>query len=83
MESLLRWDHPSRGRISPARFIPLAEDSGIMSVIGNWALRQACADAAAWQAGGTPLPVAVNLSAAQLKQSDMAQIVSRILPLEG
>ncbi|MEM7466265.1 MAG: EAL domain-containing protein [Pseudomonadota bacterium] len=79
VESLLRWDHPNRGRISPARFIPLAEDSGIMAVIGNWALRKACADAASWQAEGTMLPVSINLAAAQLKQADIAQMVARTL----
>ena len=79
VESLLRWDHPNRGRISPARFIPLAEDSGIMSVIGNWALRRALRDAAAWQADGVKLPVAINLSAAQLKLLDITQIIERAL----
>ena len=79
VESLLRWDHPSRGRISPARFIPLAEDSGIMSVIGNWALRKAFSDAAGWQTNGTRLPVSVNLSAAQLKLADLPQIIQRAL----
>ena len=77
VESLLRWNHPTRGRISPARFIPLAEDSGIMSVIGNWALRKAFCDAASWQAQGLKLPVAVNLSSAQLKLAELKQIIQR------
>ncbi|MGR8948444.1 MAG: putative bifunctional diguanylate cyclase/phosphodiesterase [Gammaproteobacteria bacterium] len=79
VESLLRWNHPTRGRISPARFIPLAEDSGIMGIIGNWALRQACADAASWHANGTKLPVSVNISAPQLKQSDLTLIIAKTL----
>ena len=79
VEGLLRWDHPTRGRISPARFIPLAEDSGIMSVIGNWALRKCCADAAGWHKQGILLPLSVNVSSAQLKQADMGQMVERTL----
>lgn len=79
VEGLLRWDHPTRGRISPARFIPLAEDSGIMSVIGNWALRKCCADAADWHRQGILLPLSVNVSSAQLKQADMGQFVERVL----
>ena len=79
VEGLLRWNHPTRGRISPARFIPLAEDSGIMSVIGNWALRKALSDAAMWQADGLALPISVNLSAAQLKLTDLSQVIERAL----
>lgn len=77
VEALLRWDHPTRGRISPARFIPLAEDSGIMSVIGNWALRKACSDASLWLREKHTLPLSINVSSAQLKQADMARLVKR------
>ena len=63
-EALLRWNHPSRGRISPADFIPLAEDSGMIVEIGNWVLRQACGEAMSWPRG---IKVSVNLSPRQFK----------------
>ena len=61
-EALLRWNHPTRGRISPADFIPLAEDSGMIVDIGNWVLRRACADAMGWPKA---IKVSVNLSPRQ------------------
>jgi predicted signal transduction protein with EAL and GGDEF domain len=63
-EALLRWRHPLRGLVGPAEFIPLTEEIGLIGALGEWALRRACADAAAWPDG---LKVAVNLSAAQLR----------------
>jgi predicted signal transduction protein with EAL and GGDEF domain len=64
VEALIRWNHPVRGRVSPADFIPLAEETGLIIPIGVWVLRQACAAAAAWPA---PVRVAVNLSPVQFK----------------
>ncbi len=73
VEALLRWHHPELGKISPARFIPLAEETGMIGAIGDWALRQACVQARAWQDRGlAPLRVAVNISARQLLQADFA-----------
>ncbi|MGO4676913.1 putative bifunctional diguanylate cyclase/phosphodiesterase [Bosea sp. 2YAB26] len=71
-EALLRWTHPVRGAISPAEFIPVAEETGLIVTIGEWVLRRACADAAQWPNGTR---VSVNLSAVQLRNDDFAQIV--------
>ncbi len=63
-EALIRWNHPTRGSVSPAQFIPVAEDSGLILPIGNWVLRQACQQARAWaDAGLPPTNMAVNVSA--------------------
>lgn len=68
-EALLRWHHPTRGMISPAVFIPLAEQSGMMADIGFWVLQQACRDCALWnQARKWPIRVAVNVSQSQLSR---------------
>ena len=82
-ESLARWNHPVRGPISPAEFIPAAEKHGLIGVLGDWALRQACEDAAQWS-GSTK--VAVNVSPSQLSEPDLprriheALIASRLAP---
>jgi diguanylate cyclase (GGDEF)-like protein len=67
-EALVRWNHPQRGMVSPAEFIPLAEEIGLIVPLGEWILRQACADAAKWPAH---IRVAVNLSPVQFKSSDL------------
>jgi len=67
-EALIRWKHPTRGMVSPARFIPIAEDSGLIRPIGDWVLREACKQARAWlDAGLTPGTVAVNVSGLELR----------------
>ncbi|MCP4636193.1 MAG: EAL domain-containing protein [Methyloversatilis sp.] len=71
-EALIRWLDPEEGMVSPARFIPVAEESGLIVPIGEWVLRTACAQAQAWQAAGHELSIAVNLSARQLQHADMA-----------
>jgi EAL domain-containing protein (putative c-di-GMP-specific phosphodiesterase class I) len=84
VEALLRWQHPELGLILPARFIPLAEKTGLIVPIGTWVLRTACAQAAAWQrAGMGNLRVAVNLSASQFAQPDFACVIARALEESG
>lgn len=71
-EALLRWNHPTRGEITPAEFMPVAEETGLVIAIGEWVLGRACADAAAWP---TATRVAVNLSAVQLRSNQFARSV--------
>jgi diguanylate cyclase (GGDEF)-like protein/PAS domain S-box-containing protein len=71
-EALLRWDHPTRGTISPTEFIPVAEETGMIVPLGEWALREACTAAAAWP---DDLAVCVNLSAVQLKSDTLVGTV--------
>ncbi len=71
-EALLRWRHPQRGWISPAVFIPIAEESGLICEIGQWVLQTACTEAAGWK---QPLRVAVNLSPVQFRQRDLPDAV--------
>jgi EAL domain-containing protein (putative c-di-GMP-specific phosphodiesterase class I) len=79
-EALVRWEHPLHGLLSPGRFIPLAEEAGLINEIGDWVLREACREAAGWQ---NPLTVAVNLSPLQFRQLDLCQIVHGILYESG
>ncbi|HVX56794.1 MAG TPA: EAL domain-containing protein, partial [Candidatus Saccharimonadales bacterium] len=79
-EALIRWDSPTRGWVSPAEFIPLAEQTGLILPIGEWVLRSACADAARWP---DDLRVAVNLSAVQMKSRNLVSLVSDILADTG
>lgn len=83
-EALLRWRHPEKGLIPPAKFIPLAEETGLILPIGEWVLRQACLQAKAWQAAGHPfLRVAVNLSANQFRQANLVAMTEEILRETG
>jgi diguanylate cyclase (GGDEF)-like protein/PAS domain S-box-containing protein len=80
MEALIRWEHPELGMISPAFFIPLAEENGLIIPIGEWVLRTACADARRWQTRfGMNLRVGVNLSALQLRQPTLVDLVAGVL----
>lgn len=80
MEALVRWMHPERGMISPAEFIPVAEDTGMIVAIGRWVLREACRQNAAWQqAGLRPLRVAVNLSARQFRSDNLLDEIDAAL----
>lgn len=84
MEALLRWQHPELGSVSPARFIPLAEDSGLITQIGEWVLWQACQQAVDLQKSGfKPFVMAVNLSAVQFRHSDLYEIVRHVLKTTG
>lgn len=79
VEALIRWQHPEMGMIPPVRFIPLAEETGRIIAIGDWVLEQACRQAKIWAASGHALPVAVNLSARQFRQRDVAEKVEKLL----
>ncbi len=79
-EALIRWNHPSRGLVSPAEFIPLAEEIGLIVPIGEWVIRTACLEAARWP---EDLSVAVNLSPAQFKSKRLVQSVSNALSTAG
>jgi diguanylate cyclase (GGDEF)-like protein/PAS domain S-box-containing protein len=84
VEALLRWRHPERGQVSPAQFIPAAEDSGLIVPLGTWVLRAACAEARRWHdAGLGPVRVAVNLSAEQIRRQDLAATVRAALADTG
>ena len=79
-EALLRWKHPEFGMVSPADFIPIAEDSGLILPIGEWVLRTAVQQNRAWQlAGMGKFSMAVNISAVQFRQASLAQLVGQIL----
>jgi len=80
VEALMRWNHPERGAISPARFIPIAEESNLIRGLGEWALRKACADAATWPAA---LRVAVNVSPAQFGDEGFPALVASALAQSG
>jgi diguanylate cyclase (GGDEF)-like protein/PAS domain S-box-containing protein len=80
LEALLRWRHPERGLVSPADFIPMAEETGLILPIGQWVLNTACQQLANWRTNGWPeLRVAVNLSAAQFRQQDLLTQVEAAL----
>ncbi|RRS04928.1 EAL domain-containing protein [Aquabacterium soli] len=82
-EALLRWEHKGK-LVSPAEFIPLAEESGLIVEMGAWVLREACAKAQAWRSRtGWPLRIAVNLSAVQLDQADITATVAQALHETG
>lgn len=84
-EALLRWNHPQAGVIMPGRFIPVAEDSGLILSLGDWVLAEACRQLCSWQALGlsSEFRLAVNISAIQLAVSDFDQRVARILAETG
>jgi len=79
-EALLRWRHPERGVVLPDQFIPIAEDSGLIVPLGEWILRQACADAGKWP---SHFKVAVNLSPAQFKHGDLLSVLKSALDDTG
>ena len=79
-EALLRWNHPIRGRISPAEFVPIAENTGLIKSIGEWVIREACRTAASWPA---QLTIAVNLSAPQFDKDRIVDVVTSALAETG
>lgn len=78
-EALLRWKHPKLGMIPPSRFVPVAEEAGLVGQIGEWVLRTACRQIREWQDAGYCLQVAVNVSARQFQEYDVAELVMDIM----
>ncbi len=84
MEALVRWNHPEKGQIGPSDFIPLAEETGLISEVGLWVLISACVQVQAWiDKGYDPIPVSVNLSGRQLENCDIAAQVAHVLARSG
>ena len=84
MEALLRWEHPDLGLVSPAQFIPMAEETGLIVPIGEWVLRTACAQNKKWQElGYKPMHIAVNLSARQFNEKNLVDMISGVLRETG
>jgi EAL domain-containing protein (putative c-di-GMP-specific phosphodiesterase class I) len=79
VEALMRWQHPQWGAVSPAEFIPVAEETGLILPLGEWALREACRHARAWAAHGYPLKVSVNLSTRQFLDPRLGETVRQAL----
>ena len=79
-EALLRWTHPRRGTVSPAEFIPVAEQTGLIIPLGRWVIEVACAEAAAW---ALPLNISVNLSPAQFRDRDLLVFIQEVLTRTG
>ena len=83
-EALIRWNHPEKGMVSPTRFIPMAEEIGLIVPIGNWVLQTACAQNKAWQdAGLPPISISVNLSARQFRHEGLVESVAHTLQCMG
>jgi diguanylate cyclase (GGDEF)-like protein len=78
-EALLRWHHPRRGMVMPDQFIPLAERSGLIGPVGDWVIEAACKQARAWRDKGLRMRVAINLSAHQMRQPDIAERIAEAL----
>jgi diguanylate cyclase (GGDEF)-like protein len=79
-EALVRWNHPTRGQVSPGEFIPIAEETGLIMALGEFVLRVACKEAASWS---RDIAVGVNLSAAQFRRGDLAALVESVLEETG
>jgi diguanylate cyclase len=83
VEALLRWNHPERGQISPALFIPLAERFGLIGSLGDWIIHEACRQMAEWAQAGTNMRVAINVSAHQLRDPRLVQKIETTLQQHG
>lgn len=82
-EALLRWNHPAHGEIPPSDFIPMAERSGHILELGRWALAEACRNCVSWNADGSDLSIAVNVSAVQFEQENFPETVRQVLEQTG
>ncbi len=83
VEALVRWEHPKLGTLSPSEFVPIAEESALITLIGGWVLRQACTQAALWNRGSRSLYVSVNVAARQLREPAFAAEIAAALELSG
>jgi EAL domain-containing protein (putative c-di-GMP-specific phosphodiesterase class I) len=83
VEALIRWRHPARGVVPPDEFIPLAEETGLITEIGRWVLRRACAQGALWRAAGHEIAIAVNVSGRQLDSDQVLCDVADALSASG
>jgi diguanylate cyclase (GGDEF)-like protein len=83
VEALIRWEHPARGVVQPEEFIPLLEETGLITQIGGWVLREACAQGAAWRKAGSAIEIAVNVSARQLDSDEFVTEVHDALAQSG
>ncbi len=83
VEALIRWRHPRRGIVQPDDFIPLLEETGLITEIGGWVLDRACTQGAAWRAAGHPIGIAVNVSARQLDTDQLIEDVQGALGRSG
>lgn len=84
IEALVRWQHPEHGIISPAEFIPLAEETGLIVPLGKWVLQKACEQNKAWQDSGfSPIPISVNISVRQLQEDQFIETVETVLAETG
>lgn len=82
-EALLRWQHPTRGNVSPEIFIPLAERYGLIVSLGNWVIEEACRQARVWRDAGLRMRVAINLSSYQMRQDDLVDRITSTLKTYG
>src|SRR5699024_10666324 len=84
VEALARWTHPELGAVSPARFIPIAEQVGLIEAIGGWAIRSACAQLADWRARGFMVPaISVNISPHQFRNAGFCALIAASLDANG
>jgi diguanylate cyclase (GGDEF)-like protein/PAS domain S-box-containing protein len=84
VEALIRWQHPIHGMIPPSEFIPLAEETGLIVLLGKWVLRKACEQNKRWQNLGLhPIPIAINISVRQLQDDDFIELVTKVLNETG
>ncbi|HTA36049.1 MAG TPA: EAL domain-containing protein [Solirubrobacteraceae bacterium] len=83
VEALIRWEHPVRGVVQPEEFIPLLEETGLITEIGGWVLREACAQGASWRKAGSAIEIAVNVSARQLDNDEFVAEIKDALDCSG
>jgi EAL domain-containing protein (putative c-di-GMP-specific phosphodiesterase class I) len=83
LEALIRWEHPTRGEVQPDDFIPMLEQTGLITSIGRWVLDEACAQAAAWRELGYPVAIAVNVSGRQLDTDELVEDIRGALAASG